>query len=133
MKCNADSIASFFDLNSRTAYPPTTSLASVKGPSIVVSCPRESRTRVLIAVGARPPFATIAPALVASSLSFAIASMSSLGGGPEFSADLTIIMNRIVISPFSFGLGAEFPDGIRRLNLGFIYASNERQRDRQAP
>jgi len=39
-------------------------------------------------------------------------------------------MNRIVISPFSFGLGAEFPDGIRRLNLGSIYASNEGQRNR---
>jgi hypothetical protein len=26
--------------------------------------------------------------------------LSSLGGGPEFSADLTGIMNRIVISPF---------------------------------
>src|SRR6266568_2182082 len=35
------------------------------------------------------------PALTASSPSFAIASMNSLGGGPKFSACLTIIMNCI--------------------------------------
>src|SRR5712691_1991387 len=131
MKRNAPSVASFFDFNSKTAYPPTISMASVNGPSIAVTCPRESRTRVLTAVGASPPLATIVPALTASSLSFAIASMSSLGGGPEFSACLTNIMNRIVRSPFSFRLGAEFPDGIRRLNLGSTYVSNERQQDRQ--
>src|SRR2546425_7528679 len=34
MKRNAPSIASAFDFSSKTAYPPTTSLASVKGPSI---------------------------------------------------------------------------------------------------
>src|SRR5438094_181575 len=43
-----------------------TSLASVKGPSTLVSCPPESRTRVLTAVGASPPLATIVPALTAS-------------------------------------------------------------------
>src|SRR6266702_3795569 len=111
MKRNAPSIASFFDFNSKTAYPPTTSLASVNGPSI----------------------ATIVPALTASSLSFAIASMSSLGGGPEFSACFTSIMNRIVISPFSFRLGAKFLDGVCRLNPGSTYASNERQQDWQVP
>src|SRR6267154_169556 len=95
MKCFALSMASSFDLNSSTAYPPTTSLASVKGPSIAVTCPRESRTRVLLAVGASPQLATIVPALTASSPSFAIASMNSLGGGPKFSACLTIIMNCI--------------------------------------
>src|SRR5436309_2598433 len=133
MKRNAPSIASFFDFNSKTAYPPTTSLASVKGPSIAATCPRESRTRVLTAVGASPPLATIVPALTASSLSFAIASMSSLGGGPEFSACFTSIMNRIVISPFSFRLGAKFLDGVCRLNPGSTYASNERQQDWQVP
>src|SRR6266702_4368816 len=59
MKRSADSIASSFDFSSKTAYPPMTSLASVKGPSIVVTCPRESRTRVLIAVGASPPLANL--------------------------------------------------------------------------
>src|SRR5271166_3790090 len=106
MKRRAPSSASSFDFNSKTAYPPTTSLASVKGPSILVNCPPETRTRVLIAVGASPPLATIVPDLAASSLSFAMASISSLGGGPEFSACLTIIMNRIFISPCGFWLGA---------------------------
>src|SRR5712692_9048907 len=79
-----------------------TSLASVKGPSVTVSCPLEIRTRVLCAVGARPPFPSIVPSLTASSAMMLIASMSSLGGGPEFSACLTNIMNFIVISPFDF-------------------------------
>src|SRR5262245_54410439 len=35
MKFTADSIASSFDLNSKTANPPTTSLDSANGPSIV--------------------------------------------------------------------------------------------------
>jgi hypothetical protein len=48
--------------------------------------------------------------LDASSPSFAMASINSLGGGPDLSADLTIIMNRIVISPFRFDWGAEFPE-----------------------
>src|SRR5262245_15234727 len=44
---------------------------------------------------------TIAPALVASSPSLPMASMSSFGGGlaRSFSADLTRVMNRIVASP----------------------------------
>src|SRR6266851_2965622 len=95
MKAMAPSSASFFDLYSRTANPPTTSLASVKGPSIARTCPFESRTRVLVAVEASPPLTTIVPALTASSPSFAITSMNPLGGGPWFSECLTIIMNRI--------------------------------------
>src|SRR5438132_9163937 len=46
MTRNAPSIASFFDFNSTTAYPPTTSLASMKGRSIAVTCPLATRTRV---------------------------------------------------------------------------------------
>ncbi len=42
-----------------------------------------SQTRAPIAVWASPPVSTITPALAASSPSFAMASMSSLGGGPE--------------------------------------------------
>src|SRR6266849_5069182 len=95
MKRFAPSSASSFDFNSNTAYPPTTSLASVKGPSVVVSCPRETRMRVLIDVGASPPLAIIVPFLLASSPSLAMASISSLGGAAIFSADLTSIMNRI--------------------------------------
>src|SRR6202158_2580090 len=58
--------------------------------------------RVLCAVGARPPFPSIEPFLTASSLIIAIASMSSLGGGPEFSACLTNLIKFIVLSPFDF-------------------------------
>jgi hypothetical protein len=39
-----------------------------------------------------------------SSLSFAIASLSALGGGGQFPACLTIIMNCTGESPFGFGL-----------------------------
>src|SRR5260370_4212916 len=95
MKAMAPSSASFFDLYSRTANPPTTSLASVKGPSIARTCPFESRTRVLAAVEASPPLTTIVPALTASSPSFAITSMNPLGGGPSPSECLSILMNRI--------------------------------------
>src|SRR5216684_5801703 len=95
MKAMAPSSASFFDLYSRIANPPMTSLASVKGPSIAFICPLESRTRVLAAVAASPPLTTIVPALTASSPSFAITSMNPFGGGPWFSECLTIIMNRI--------------------------------------
>src|ERR1700686_1733719 len=138
MKRNAPSIASFFDFKSKTAYPPTTSLASVKGPSSAVTLPPESRTRVLAAVGASPPLAIIVPALTASSLSFAMASMSSLGGGPEyFSACLTSIINRIVtplLCVFVFRFGAGFPDGVdRACNPGSTVTSNVDPRNRQGP
>src|ERR1700675_1408107 len=79
-----------------------TSLASVNGPSVTVRCPLEIRTGVLCAVGARPPLPSIDPSLTASSAMMLIASISSLGGGPEFSAGWTNIMNFIVISPFYF-------------------------------
>src|SRR6267378_7646358 len=130
MKCKAPLIASSFDFNSKTAYPPTTSLASVKGPSTVVSCPREIRTRVLIDVGASPPLAIIVPFLFASSLSFAMASMSSLGGGPEFfSDDLTSIINRIVpplLCVFVFRFGAGFPVRLRPGLQSWLYCNVER-------
>src|SRR5882762_7412083 len=129
MKRNAPSIASFFDFKSKTAYPPTTSLASVKGPSIAVTRPPESRTRVLAAVGASPPLAIIVPALTASSLSFAMASMSSLGGGPEyFSACLTSIINRIVtplLCVFVFRFGAGFPVRLRTGLQSWLYCNVE--------
>src|SRR5438128_3493645 len=130
MKRTADSTASCFDFNSNCAYPPTTSLASLKGPSVTVTFPPESRTRAPSAVGPSPPPPIMVPAWAASSLSFAMASISALGGGPDLSADLTIIMNRIFRSPFSFALGAEFPDDFGRRNPGSIYTSNEGQQNR---
>src|SRR5215467_12270582 len=55
MNSTALCTAASLELNSITAYPPTTSFASVNGPSITASFPPESRTRELIAVGAKPP------------------------------------------------------------------------------
>src|SRR6266852_2750577 len=70
-----------------------------------MSLPPEMRTLVPLADGRRPPLPSIVPALTASSLSFPMASINSLGGKPHFSADLTIIMNRMVIAPCGLGLG----------------------------
>src|SRR5215472_3738057 len=78
------------------------SLASVNGPSVTVTLPPESRTRAPSAVGPRPPLPIIVPVFVSSSASLLIASINSLGGGPCLSACLTIIMNRIVRSPYQF-------------------------------
>src|SRR5882672_6603687 len=130
MKRTAPSIASCFDFSSNCAYPPITSLASVNGPSMTETFPPESRTRVLCAVGASPPLPSIVPFLTASSLRISMASMSSLGGGPEFSPCLTSIMNFILISPFDFDLdlGSGAAD---LLNPGSIYATNEEQWNRQ--
>src|SRR5258708_11104612 len=138
MKRNAPSIASFFDFKSKTAYPPTTSLASVKGPSIAATRPPESRTRVLAAVGASPPLAIIVPALTASSLTFVMASMSSFGGGPAlFSDDLTSIINRIVtplLCVFVFRFELDFRYGFDRdCNPGSTVTSNVDPRNRQGP
>ena len=38
-----------------------------------------------------------------------MASMSYLGGGPEFSADLTIVMYRIVVFPSGFRVSEPGP------------------------
>src|SRR6266700_7104168 len=131
MKRLAPSMASSFDFNSNCAYPPTTSLASVNGPSITVTFPPESRTRVPVAVGRSPPLPIIVPALTAASLSFPMASINGLGGKPKFSADLTIIMNRIVTSPCVLGLEAEFFCILHQLHPGSAYTSSDRQRNRQ--
>src|SRR5882724_7535582 len=126
MNRTAPSIASCFDFSSNCAYPPTTPLASVNGPSMTATFPPESRTRVLCAVGASPPLPSIVPFFTASSLSIAMASMSSLGGGPEFSPCLTSIMNFIVLSPFDFDLDLSW-DGSDPLNPDSTYSTNEEQ------
>src|ERR1700687_5372490 len=63
-----------------------------------------------------------------------MASINSLGGGPERSADLTIIMNFIVTSPFPFVCFRVWEPRIRRggrrLNSGSIGTSNEKQGNR---
>src|SRR5262245_47050556 len=100
MNCRADSTASSFDRNSKTANPPTTSFASANGPSITPTFPFVKRTWVLIDRGASPPVRIIRPAFTSASASRAITSISGLGGGPGFStADLTNIMNFMGSSP----------------------------------
>src|SRR6185295_3681609 len=125
MNFTVASIISCLDSTSKTAKPPTTSLVSVKGPSITVTFPCESRTRLLIAVGASPPASNIVPSFAASSLSFAMASISAGGGGPEFSADFTRVMNRIITSPF----GLYWQSGHKLFLPGSTHKSNERLRD----
>src|SRR5262245_34892279 len=94
-----------------------TSLASVKGPSMMASLPPASRTRAPAALGRSPPVATSVPARTPFSPSFAIASMRPAGGGPDPSFDLTIVRNRISNS-FHIGVG-ESPrtDGESRPHL----------------
>src|SRR5579864_4240002 len=88
------------------------SLASAKGPSVTVTFPLERRTRAPSAVGPSPPPPIMLPVLLASSLSLSMASISSLGGWPKRSADLTIIMNFMVTSPLL--VGARSPHGVNR-------------------
>src|SRR5207249_1044708 len=79
-KIRADSMASSRELASSTAYPPTTSLASVNGPSVTVSLPPARRTRALAELGASPPVSTTEPSRIESSTSLAMASSSAWGG-----------------------------------------------------
>src|ERR1700704_240903 len=109
-----------------------TSLASVKGPSVTVTFPPESRTRAPSAVGPSPPFPIIVPFLASSSLRMVIASISSLGGRPCFSSCLTIIINFIVSLLDFLGCEPSLRTGIDRPDLGSIYASNGRQRNRHS-
>src|SRR6476620_8012537 len=92
---------SAFDGASKIAKPPTTSLASVNGPSVTDTLPSESRTRAPAEVGCSPiPSTRTQPALPASCTSWSMASRSALGGIPAIpSIDLTNEINRIVVSP----------------------------------
>ena len=74
-------MASSRSRHSISAHPPTSSFASVKGPSTTVNSPS---LRVILApseVGAMPPVATMTPAFTASSTNLPISSYSSGRGG----------------------------------------------------
>src|SRR4029077_10060836 len=92
---------SAFDGASKIAKPPTTSLASVNGPSVTDTLPSESRTRAPAEVGCSPtPSTMMQPALPASCTSWSMASRNAFGGIPAIpSIDLTNEINRIVVSP----------------------------------
>src|SRR5580692_12883105 len=111
MKCRAPSIASSFDFSSNSAYPPIISFASVNGPSVTVTRPPESRTLAPAAVGSSPPFPSSVPFLIASSVSFPLASINSFGGMPCASLCFTIIMYRIIKSPCVLRLVNRFLPG----------------------
>ena len=96
--------ASAFDFTWISQYPPITSLASAKGPSVTLGFPRENETRVPIEGGWSPSSASSTPAFVSASLYFVIAAtISALGTAPgsafSYPWGIISIMNRIVVPP----------------------------------
>src|SRR5260370_23488012 len=97
-------MASALEFARRMAHPPTTSLASVKGPSVTVTFPLDLRTRAPRALGKQPSVANSHPAFMPSSISLPIAVISSCEGGVFLSTDLYMLRNFILSSPcFEFG------------------------------
>src|SRR5882757_11266571 len=82
-------MASSLDLTLMRAKPPTSSLASVKGPSVTLKLPLVRRTRAPSALGRQPSVARRMPDLKDSSISLPIWVISpSLGGVPSGLSDL---------------------------------------------
>src|SRR5262249_27691107 len=81
MKSSPSRIPPSRALRPNIAYPPTSSLASLNGPSITVSFPRPTRTRAPRELGSRPPMSTSVLDRIASSVSLPMAAISSGGGG----------------------------------------------------
>src|SRR5216684_5149288 len=128
------SIASSIDLTCHSQKPAISSLVSVKGPSTTVRFSPENRTRLPFELAWSPSAASSTPAFTSSSLNFPMSARSfCLGITPasESLLALTITMNRIVKSPFEFGLRAGFPDGLDRVKLTSSLTSNDGQCDRQ--
>src|SRR2546425_8359420 len=100
-------------------------LGSLKGPSVTLSFPPETRTRAPVELADSPPVWIREPSLRESSVSLAMASMSAWGGGPWLSADFTIDRKRMaalllvsVLAPGSC--------------LGSPYTTSEGRRNRHA-
>src|SRR5205807_5284869 len=86
-------------------YPPTSSLDSVNGPSIVLGLPAPKRTRVALAGGVRPSSPSSIPALVRDSLNLVILATRSTGGmkspfAVSYALGITSSMKRIVVAPW---------------------------------
>src|SRR5216117_4082310 len=114
--------ASAFDFTWISQYPPITSLASAKGPSVTLGFPRENETRVPIEGGWRPSSASSTPALVSASLYFVIsATISALGMAPgsafSYPWGIISIMNRIVVPPSTPATSGGPPDRHRAVRL----------------
>ena len=94
----AHSTASSFDFTWIIQYPPSSSLASVKGPSVTVGLPPEKVTRAPLALGCRPSRPSRTPALVSSWMKAPIFAMCSAVGG-RFLAGLYSASTFMVLSP----------------------------------
>src|SRR5713101_4508456 len=93
---------SALDFPWRSPNPPTSSLASLNGPSMTDDFLAAYRTRTPFELDARPSPPSITPDLMSSSLNVPISvSIFSSGIMPasDFSLLLTITMNRIVVAP----------------------------------
>src|SRR2546425_12840900 len=77
-------------------------LGSLKGPSVTLSFPPETRRCAPVELADSPPVWIREPSRRESSVSLAMASMSACGGGPWFSADFTIERNRMAYLPAAF-------------------------------
>src|SRR5262249_46193088 len=98
----AHSIASSLDFTWIIQYPPRTSLASAKGPSVTLGLPPANDTRAPIDGGGRPAARSRMPAFCSDSLYFIIASTALASGMvPGFAVSypfgIISIMNRIVL------------------------------------
>src|SRR5215469_1714023 len=112
-KFRASSIASSFEFALRMANPPTTSLASVNGPSVTLNLPPARRTRAPSDEGRQPSVDNSQPAFMPSSISFPIATISSCVGGVFRSTDLYILRNRMAVSLFyELEVGTAFHDDV---------------------
>src|SRR5215831_16027916 len=119
-------MASSFEFALRMANPPTTSLASVKGPSVTLTLSPERLTRAPSAVGKHPSVASSQPALNPSSTNFPIVAISSGVGGVLRSTCLWILRNRIVCLQLLFDFVERSFCGLhRRVNPRSVIASNE--------
>src|ERR1700722_17233970 len=103
----AQAIASSSDPTSIIQYPPSTSLASVKGPSVTTGLPPANDTRAPIDGGCSPSSVISPPASFSASLYFIIAGAASAGrmlpgGAVSYPAGIISIMNRIFTLRFDF-------------------------------
>src|SRR6185503_818872 len=97
----------FKDPASRIAKPPTTSLVSVNGPSVVDSLPPRRRTRAPSAVGRSPAVLINVPSRVISSMSLPMSCHTAKFVGPgvpgiELDGLAEIPLRRLEVT---FGLG----------------------------
>src|SRR5437879_4584925 len=119
------------------AKPPTSSLASVKGPSVTLKFPPVRRTRAPSALGRQPSVARRMPDLKDSSISLPIWVISpSLGGVPSGLSDLKRHRKRMLFL-LDFFLGIFWELVSVRLLAGLkgrsVDMSNGVGRNRQGP